>query len=122
MVSRRYKCPLCHCTFRNESGMQWHLVHRHETPSALEALGKDYEAKVTNLLEENNLLKKKVEQFERELEQAQLILIQEQGEGLKETAEILRLNNDIQKMAMVIVSRDNFIKEKMNIEMPNPFE
>ena len=122
MVSRPYKCPLCHSTFRNESGMKWHIAHRHEMPTAFDALGKDYETKATNLLEENNLLKKKVEQLERELGQTEVALIREQGERVKEAAEVLRLNGDLHKAAIAIAARDCIIKERLNIEMPNPFK
>ena len=122
MVSRPYKCPLCHSVFRNESGMKWHIAHRHEIPTAFDALGKDYEIKTTTLLEENALLKKKVKQLEMALEQTQIDLLQERGEKLKEAAEVMKLNNDIQKMVMALVFRDNLIKERLNIEMPNPFK
>ncbi len=122
MVSRPYKCPLCHSTFRNESGMKWHIAHRHEIPNAFDALGKDYETKTTSLLEENTLLKKKVKQLEMALEQTQIDLLQEQGEKLKAAAEVMKLNNDIQKMAMAIALRDILIKERLNIERPNPFK
>ena len=122
MVSRPYKCPLCHSTFRNESGMKWHIAHRHEIPTAFDALGKDYDAKVTNLQEENALLKKKVEDLERELGQAKIDLMQERTEKLKEATEVMKLNNYIQTMAMAIVIRDKLIKDKLNIEMPNPFK
>ena len=64
MVSRPYKCSLCNSAFRNESGMKWHLAHRHEIPGAFDALGKDYETKTMNLLDENVLLQKKLEQAE----------------------------------------------------------
>ena len=122
MVSRPYKCPLCHSTFRNESGMKWHIAHRHEIPNAFDALGKDYETKTTSLLEENALLEKKVKQLEMALEQAKIDLMQERGGKLKEAAEVMKLNNDIQKMMMALVFRDNLIKERLNIEMPNPFK
>ncbi len=122
MVSRPYKCPLCHSTFRMESGMNWHIAHRHEIPTAFDVLGKDYDAKVTNLQEENALLKKKVEDLERELGQAKIDLMQERTEKLKEAAEVMKLNNYIQTMAIAIVFRDNLIKERLNIEMPNPFK
>jgi len=122
MVNRPYKCPLCHSAFRNESGMKWHIAHRHEIPTAFDALGKDYEAKTTNLLEENAALKKKLEQIERELEQTKMVLIQEQGERLKEAAQIEKLNKDLQKAILVIAVRDQIIKERLNIEMPNPFQ
>ena len=122
MVSRPYKCPLCHSTFRNESGMKWHIAHRHEIPNAFDALGKDYETKTTSMLEENALLKKKVMQLEMTLEQIQIDLLQERGEKLKEAAEVMKLNNDIQKMVMALVFRDHLIKERLNIEMADPFK
>jgi len=102
--------------------MKWHIAHRHEIPTAFDALGKDYEAKTTNLLEENAALKKKLEQIERELEQTKMVLIQEQGERLKEAAQIEKLNKDLQKAILVIAVRDQIIKERLNIEMPNPFQ
>ena len=122
MVSRPYKCSLCNSAFRNESGMKWHIAHRHEIPTAFDALGKDYEAKTINLQEENVLLKKKLEQIERELERTQIALIQEQGERSKEAAQAVRLNQDLQKAAMALAGRDYLIKERLNIDMPNPFE
>lgn len=48
--------------------MKWHIDYRHEIPTAFDVLGKDYDAKVTNLQEKNALLKKKVGEFELELE------------------------------------------------------
>ncbi len=122
MVSRPYKCPLCHSTFRNESGMKWHIAHRHEIPTAFDALGKDYEAKVTNLQEENALLKKKVEDLEMALGQAKIDLMQERAGKLIKATEVIKLNNYIQTMAMAIAFRDKLIKDKLNIEMPNPFK
>ena len=122
MVNRPYKCPLCHSTFRNESGMKWHIAHRHEIPNAFDALGKDYETKATSLLEGNALLKKQVKELEMALEQTKIDLMQERGEKLKEATEVMKLNNAIQKMAIAIVFRNNLIKERLNIDMPNPFE
>ncbi len=122
MVSRPYKCPLCHSTFRNESGMKWHIAHRHEIPNAFDALGKDYETKTTSLLEENALLKRKVKQLEMALEQANIDLMQERGETLIKATEVMKLNNDIQKMMMALVVRDILIKERLNIELPTPFK
>ena len=112
MVSRPYKCPLCHSTFRNESGMKWHIAHRHEIPTAFDLLGKDYETKTTSLLEENALLKKKVKQLEMALEQADIDLMQERAEKLIKATEAMKLNNDIQTMAIAIVFRDKLIKDK----------
>ena len=122
MVNRHYKCPLCHSTFKGESGMKWHVAHRHEIPNAFDALGKDYETKTTNLLEENALLEKKTKQLEMELQQTKMKSIEEQGERLQQAAEIVKLHNEFQIMAFALVARDNLIKERLNIELPNPFK
>ena len=102
--------------------MKWHLAHRHEIPNAFDALGKDYETKTTKLLEENALLEKKVHLLEVELQQTEIKLIKEQGEKLLESAEVVKLNKDMQKMAVALVFRDSLIKEKLNIELPSPFK
>jgi thermostable 8-oxoguanine DNA glycosylase len=102
--------------------MKWHIAHRHEIPTAFDALGKDYDAKVTNLQEENALLKKKVEDLEMALGQAKIDFMQERTEKLIKATEVMKLNNDIQTMAMAIALRDNLIKVRLNIEMPNPFK
>ena len=102
--------------------MKWHIAHRHEIPNAFDALGKDYETKTTSLLEENALLKKKVKQLEMALEQAKIDLMQERAEKLIKATEVMKLNNYIQTMAIAIVFRDKLIKDKLNIEMPNPFK
>ena len=122
MVNRLYKCLLCHSAFKCESGMKWHLAHRHEIPNAFDALGKDYETKITKLLEENALLEKKTKQLEMELQQTKMKLIEEQGERLQKAAEIMKMNNEFQKMALALVARDHLIKERLNIELPDPFK
>ncbi|MFC1972024.1 hypothetical protein ACFLVE_01280 [Chloroflexota bacterium] len=48
--------------------------------------------------------------------------MKEKSEGLKEIAKIIKLNDDIQTMAVAIAIRDKLIKENLNIEMPNPFK
>jgi peptidoglycan hydrolase CwlO-like protein len=100
--------------------MKWHLAHRHEIPTAFDALGKDYEAKTTSLQEENAGLKKKMEQLERELAETGIALRQEKEENLKATAQITQLSKDQQIMALAIVVRNRIIKERLNIEVPNP--
>lgn len=122
MVSRPYKCPLCHSTFRNESGMNWHLSHRHEIPAAIDALGKEYEERIRNLQEENVTLKKKLEQIERELEQTKMALIREQGKRLEEAAQVAKLDGDLQKAILKIAVRDEIIKQRLGIDMPEPFK
>ena len=122
MVSKPSKCPLCHSAFKGESGMKWHLLHGHEIPNAFDALGKEHEAKTKNLLEENASLEKKVQILEFELHQNQIKLIKEQGEKVLESIEVVKLNKDMQKMAMALVIRDSLLKEKLNIELPSPFK
>jgi len=121
MPDRPYKCPLCQSAFRNESGMKWHVAHRHEIPTAFDTLGKDYEAKTANLQEENARLKKKLEQLQRELDETKIALLQETTERLKAVAQVQQLYNDRQKAIFGLVARDKIIKERLNIEIPNPF-
>jgi peptidoglycan hydrolase CwlO-like protein len=122
MVSRPYKCSLCHSVFRDESGMKWHIAHGHEIPAAFDALGKDYEAKTLKLQEENSMLRKNLEEIKTELDRTRMTLLQERGERADDLARIVRLNQDIQKAANAIVARDFIIKERLGIQMPNPFE
>ena len=122
MVNRPYKCPLCQSAFKNESGMKWHISHRHEIPAAFDALGKDYEAKISALEKGNTQLKKKVEQLEWELERDEIALIQEKKEKLELHTQISELNTRLQKAIIAIAARDFFIKDKLNIDMPDPFK
>ena len=120
MVSRPYKCPLCHSAFKNESGMKWHLAHRHEIPAAFDALGKEYEAKVSALEKENTQLKKKAEQLEWELERNVIELVEEKKAKLELYAQISELNLKFEKAMTMLAARDALIKAKLNIDMPPP--
>jgi hypothetical protein len=102
--------------------MKWHIAHRHEIPNAFDALGKDYETKATNLLEENALLKKKMKELEMTLEQTKIDLMQARAEELKQRVEIAKLNDDFHIALMAIAVMRKVIKEQLNLEMPNPFE
>jgi len=121
MSDRPYKCPLCHSHFRNESGMKWHVAHRHEVPAALDALGKDYEAKTKSLQEENTQLKQRVDQIERELEYTEVASLKEKAAKLAANAEIEQLNKDLLKMTIALAARDVMIQEKLNIPVKDPF-
>jgi len=102
--------------------MKWHLAHRHEIPAAFDALGKDYEAKIADLNQENALQRYKLEQLEKELQETQMALMREKAENIVETAKVTELNKNIQKMIIMIAVRDDFIKDRLNIELPNPFK
>ena len=49
-------------------------------------------------------------------------LIEEQGERLQQAAEVMKMKNEFQRMAFALVIRDKLLKERLNIEMPNPFK
>jgi len=102
--------------------MNWHLSHRHEIPAALDALGKEYEAKASALEKENSQQKKKVEQLEWELERDVVELVEEKKEKLELHAQISELNSRLQKAILKIAARDLLIKAKLNIDMPTEFE
>ena len=120
MVDRPYKCPLCHSAFRNESGMKWHVAHRHEVPAALDALGKDYEAKTTSLKEENSQLKQKLNQLQKELSLIKVALSEEKAAKLEALKQMQRLELERDKTIMALVVRDKILQDQLNIELPNP--
>ena len=122
MPDRPYKCPLCSSAFRNESGMKWHLAHRHEIPAAFDALGKDYESKTANLQEENSRLQNKLEHLNRDLDNAKISLLGEYEERAKSLAQVVQLHNDLQKAIIAIAACSKILKEELNIDMPNPFK
>jgi len=100
----------------------WHLIHRHEIPDAFDALGKEFEEKIKNSNQKNELLEKRVEMQELELQKIQLDLVKEQYEKALESAEVAKLNKDRQVLAMAVALRDDLIKGKLNIDLPNPFK
>ncbi len=57
-----------------------------------------------------------------ELQQTKMKLIEEQGERLQKAAEIVKMKNEFQRMAFALVIWDNLLKERLNIELPNPFK
>jgi DNA repair exonuclease SbcCD ATPase subunit len=120
MVNRPYSCPLCHSAFRNESGMKWHLAHKHEIPAALDALGKKYDEKLSALEKENSQLKKRVEQLTWELERNLTELLEAKKAKLELYARISELDASLQQAIFIIATRDSFIKDKLNIDMPLP--
>ena len=120
MVSRPYKCPLCHSTFRNESGMKWHLAHRHEIPNAFDALGKDYEDKIVNLSQENDFLEKKLQIQELVLQKSQIDVFKERAAKELESLKVIKLTKDMEKMAIALAIRSSVLKERLNIELSDP--
>ena len=120
MVDRPYKCPLCHSVFRNESGMKWHVTHRHEVPAALDALGKDYEAKTASLKEETSQLKQKLDQLQKELSLIKVTLSEEKAEKLVAITQRQQLEQERNKTIEALIVRDMILKDQLNIELPNP--
>ena len=59
------KCPLYSSVFRTESGRKWHIVHRHEIPSAFDIINKDYEVKTVSLQEESMRIKQEKGELEK---------------------------------------------------------
>ena len=122
MANRSYKCPLCHSVFRTESGMKWHIAHRHEIPTAFDTLGKDYEAKTISLQEDNAQLKQKLDQIERELEETKAKLLAETAAKLEAEAWVQHLTRERDKAITAMVLRAHIIEEKLQIHLKNPFE
>jgi len=101
--------------------MKWHVAHRHEVPAALDALGKDYEAKTASLKEENSQLKQKLDQLQVELSLIKVTLLEEKAEKLEALTQIQRLEQERDKTIMALAARDIILRDKLNIELPNPF-
>ena len=115
MVNRPYKCPLCHSVFKMESGMKWHIAHRHEIPAAFDTLGKDYEAKTASLQDENIWLKEASGKLEKKLEETSAELAKEKVARLEAEARVLQLTNERNIALTAMVIQDILIKEKLGI-------
>ena len=122
MANRPYKCPLCHSVFRTESGMKWHIAHKHEIPTAFDTLGKHYEAKTISLQEENAQLKQKLNEIERELEETKAKLLTETAAKLEAEARVQQLTRERDKAITAMALRDHIIEERLQIHLKNPLE
>ena len=122
MPNRPYKCPLCHSVFRTESGMEWHIAHRHEIPTAFDTLGKDYEAKTISLQNDNAQLKQKLGELDTELKSTEVKLLTETAAKLEAHAQVQQLTMERNKAILAMVLRDRIIQEKLHMQLKNPFE
>ena len=102
--------------------MKDHLIHKHEIPEAFDALGKEYETKIEKLIGENALLERKAQLLEDQLKLKEMELINKQGEKALASAEVIKLHEEMRKMAIALASRDIFIKKELNVELPSPYE
>ena len=122
MPNRPYKCPLCHSVFRTESGMEWHIAHRHEIPTAFDALGKDYEAKTMSLQNDNAQLKQELDELEAGLKETKMKLLEKTAAKFEADAQVLQLTAERDKAIVAMVVRDHIIQEKLQIQLKNPLE
>ena len=122
MPNRPYKCPLCHSVFRTESGMEWHIVHRHDIPTAFDTLGKDYEAKTISLQNDNAQLKQKLGELDTELKSTEVKLLAETAAKLEAEAWVQQLTRERDKAITAMAVRDHIIQEKLHMQLKNPFE
>ncbi len=122
MPNRPYKCPLCHSTFKNESGMKWHIAHRHEIPAAFDTLGRDYEAKTVSLQDENIRLKQESDDLEKKLRETTADFIMEKTARLEAEARVQQLAKERDKAILAMVIRGHILEEKLGIRLENPFE
>jgi len=109
MPNRPYKCPLCHSVFRTESGMEWHIAHRHEIPTAFDTLGKDYEAKTISLQNDNAQLKQKLDELEAGLKETKMKLLEKTAAKLEADAQVQQLTTERDKAILAMVLRDRII-------------
>jgi galactokinase len=128
MVERPYKCTLCHASFRNESGMMWHVSRRHEAPQALEALGKNYNEKLDKLRKDNftqaqeiNDLKTKLDDTTMKLMNANMNVAKEIQHNIDLMLQIRNMTDDQRRLAIAFVARDQILQQRLGIKLPNPF-
>lgn len=100
----------------------WHLAHRHEIPTAFDALRRQYEAKAIGLQEENHRLRKERDQLRAERDDARLSLLEERAANIEANAEIAQLRRLLEKAEIALALRDHILQEKLNIQLKNPFE
>jgi len=128
MAERPYKCPVCHGPFRTESGMMSHLSRQHETPQAMEALGKTFEEKRA----EDRRGKAESEQEASELKvklddmTKKFMLVTADLPGLYEENATLRLQvqnltKDFNKLFLAFLGREKILRERFGVDLPNPF-
>jgi hypothetical protein len=101
--------------------MKWHIAHRHEIPVAFDTLGKDYEARIVSMEEENIQKERQLVQVRAELIENQIALLEERSARAEAFARVNRLDEDRHRAIMALAMRDLIIRDKLNIELPNPF-
>ncbi len=128
MVERPYKCKLCHASFRNESGMMWHVSRRHEAPQALEALGKNYDEKLDKLRKDNLTQAREIDDLKTKLDDANSRLvnknqciIEQQKQNTILMLHIRKITNDETWLIIALVARDQILQQRLGIKLPSPF-
>ena len=101
--------------------MKWHIAHRHEIPVAFDALGKDYEAKIASIEEENIQKEQQLARFREELIETKKALLEEQVAKVEAFVKVNRLDEERHRAIMALAMRDLLIRDKLDIELPNPF-
>ena len=102
--------------------MEWHIAHRHQIPTAFDALGKDYEAKTMSLQNDNAQLKQKLDELEAGLKETKMKLLEKTAAKFEADAQVLQLTAERDKAIVAMVVRDHIIQEKLQIQLKNPFE
>ncbi len=129
MVERPYKCKLCHASFRNESGMMWHVSRRHEAPQALEALGKNYDEKLDKLRKDNLTQAREIDDLKTKLDDANSRLvnknqciIEQQKQNTILMLHIHKMSNNQALLLIALAVRDQILQQRLGIKLPNPFD
>ena len=128
MVERPYKCPLCHASFRNESGMMWHVSRRHEAPQALETLGKKYEEKLDGILKEKAAqvqesigTKRKLDDTTRNLINERLDVAREIKKNIELTLQIRDMDKERFRLVFILVVCNNILLKRFGITLSSLF-
>jgi hypothetical protein len=125
MVERHFQCSLCKKLFRNDSGLEWHLIHRHELAQAIEVIKADYEGRLGELTGDNAAKSHEITSLKTEADRARF-------ESMRNTIsviEALRVNVELDhkinmmqdgqsKMILGLILRDAAMERELGRPLP----
>lgn len=119
MVIRRFECPRCMSAFRTESGMKWHLAHKHELPAAMDAIGKNYEVKIEESQTQNDRLKLELEKTKALLQSTQMSLLSQAAAKNKALLDNQHLVNLVTELMINITALSSLVESRFGVKVPD---
>ena len=96
MLEKPYKCPVCHSSFRTESGMMSHLSRQHETDRAVDEVRKTYEV----IIAEQN---KDIAQNKQEAENSRALALRTTSDNARLISLVTSLQDEIKDLRAKIL-------------------